>query len=306
MVVPEPTPQISPPPSPTFLDVPALIAGSVPRPRRGWLGYGTGALLVVVVMTALLVSGGEAERNVARLMSGVAMVAIAVTMGALAVATVRRYRAEQAIVEAAGELVQLRRWPQAGLVLEQILSRPAQSHAHRGRALIYLSAVLARYHRFDDAIAVHDHLLEHELLDVGAAMGLRIGRAMAMLREDHLFDADRAINELRRLDARSGESAGLVLVEIYRDVKTGHPDEAIDLFETNLPLLRDQLGHRVADAYALAARAYDLRGREAESRGAWEKATLLAPPGELVRRYSEVIAVAEKYPASPAPAEALG
>jgi hypothetical protein len=165
--------------------------------------------------------------------------------------------------------------------------------------------VLARYHRFDDAIAVHNHLLEHELVDGGAAFGIRVGRAMAMLREDHLFDADRAISELRRLEGNE-ETAGLALVEIYRDVKTGHPDEAIDVFETRLPTLRDQLGHRLADAYALVSRAYDLRGREAEARGAWEKATLLAPPIELVRRYPEVAPVAEKYPASPAPAGAIG
>jgi hypothetical protein len=175
----------------------------------------------------------------------------------------------------------------------------------RCQALVYLASVLARYHRFDDAIAVQDHLLDNELIDAPLAFALRVGRAMAMLREDHLFDADRAISELRRLEG-TGESAGLALVEIYRDVKTGHPDEAIDLFETKLPAMRDQLGHRVADAYALAARAYDLRSRDADARDAWAKATLLAPPGELVRRYPEVTVIAEKFPASPAPAGALG
>jgi tetratricopeptide (TPR) repeat protein len=171
--------------------------------------------------------------------------------------------------------------------------------------LVYLASVLSRYHRFDDAIKVHDHLIEHELTDAATAFGVRAGRAMAMLREDHLFDADRAISEMRRLDS-SRESATLALVEIYRDVKTGHPDEAIDLFETRLPSLRDQLGHRVADAYALVSRAYHLRGREAEARDAWAKATVLAPPVELVRRYPEVTPVAEKYPTTPAPAGALG
>jgi hypothetical protein len=128
---------------------------------------------------------------------------------------------------------------------------------------------------------------------------------MAMLREDHLFDADRAIAELRRLEGDQ-ETAGLALVEIYRDVKTGHPDEAIDIFETRLPTLRDQLGHRLADAYALVSRAYDLRERATDARDAWHKATLLAPPIELLRRYPEVAPVAEKYPPSPAPAGALG
>lgn len=290
---------------PPFLDVPALLHSSVPQRRSLWMGYGAGALLIVVVMAALAVVGTDEQRSAARLLASVVMIAVVVTLGVFAVNTVKRHRTEQAMVEAAGELVQLRRWPQAGLVLEQILSRPAMTFAQRSQALVYLASVLARYHRFDDAIAVHDHLLEHELTDGTTAFGVRAGRAMAMLREDHLVDADRAISEMRRFDG-DRESALLALVEIYRDVKTGHPDEAIDLFETGLPSLRDQLGHRVADAYALVSRAYDLRGREAEARDAWAKATTLAPPVELVRRYSEVTVIAEKYPAALAPAGALG
>src|SRR6476469_6385661 len=129
---------------------------------------------------------------------------------------------------------------------------------------------------------------------------------MGMLREDHLFDADRAIADLRRSTRRSEESeqsdassgpgleyAGLALIEIYRDVKTGHPDEAIELFNAKLPILRQQLGHRVGDAYALAARAYDLLGRRDEAQDAYEKATSLSAGSELLRRYPEVAALGE-------------
>jgi tetratricopeptide (TPR) repeat protein len=157
---------------------------------------------------------------------------------------------------------------------------------------------------------------------------------MAMLREDHLFDADRAINELRQIgrseraaaaaargaeDVTSvspgsagaaaqnifpvAESAGLALVEIYRDVKTGHPAEAVAIFEDRLSALRDQLGHRVADAYALAARAYDLLGREAEAADAYRRATLLCPPVELHRRYPEVAKLQGRYEPAAAPPE---
>jgi tetratricopeptide (TPR) repeat protein len=259
---------------------------------------------MVVLMAALLVSSG-AQRDAVRVLTAGAMIGVVAGMAVMAANAARRLREGRAMVEAAGELVQLRRWPQAGLVLEQVLSEPTPTHALRGQALLYLASVLSRYHRFNDAIAVQDHLLDSTLLDGPLAYAVRLGRAMAMLREDHLFDADRALSELRRLEG-TGESAGLALVEIYRDVKTGHPDEAIDLFETKLPVLRDQLAHRVADSYALAARAYDLRSREAEARDAWAKATLLAPPGELLRRYPEVTPVAEKYPATPAPVGALG
>jgi hypothetical protein len=123
---------------------------------------------------------------------------------------------------------------------------------------------------------------------------------MAMLREDHLFDADRAIAELRRESAGT-DSAGVALVEMYRDVKTGHPAEAVAVFEDKLPAMRDQLGHRVADAYALAARAYHQLGRDAEAQSAFANATLLAPRVELYRRYPEVEPLEAKYQASPAP-----
>jgi hypothetical protein len=143
-------------------------------------------------------------------------------------------------------------------------------------------------------------LLETVRFDENTAHGIRLGRAMAMLHEDHLVDADRAISELRRT-TQDRKSAGLALVEIYRDVKTGHPAEAIELFHESLPVLRQQLGHRTGDAYALLARAYDLLGREAEARDAYEKATVLTPISELRRRYPEVAKLSAKFTPAPAP-----
>jgi hypothetical protein len=149
---------------------------------------------------------------------------------------------------------------------------------------------------------VHNFVLENVQLDPGTQQALRIGRAMAMLREDHLFDADRAIAELRR--GGGDDSAGLALVELYRDVKTGHPTEAIELFHQRRESMRNQLGHRFADAYVLVARAYDLLGRESEARNAYHNATVLAPATELSRRYPETAGLLEKYGATPAPPEA--
>ena len=108
-----------------------------------------------------------------------------------------------------------------------------------------------------------------------------------MLREDHLVDADRAMSELRRISDRKS-SAGMALLELYRDVKTGHPQEAIAVFDESMGILRDQLGHRTGDAYGLVAKAYDMLGREGEARSMYEKATLLAPVVELERRYPEL------------------
>ncbi len=151
-------------------------------------------------------------------------------------------------------------------------------------------------------MTVHNYVLNEIPLDDATDHAVRLSRAMSLLREDNLLDADRAIAELRRA-SRGMESAGLALVEIYRDVKTGHPAEAIEMFENRLAVMQKQLGHRVADAWALAARAYDLLGRAADAKGAFENATLLTPLAEIVRRYPETEPLSKTYVPAPAPAE---
>ena len=283
-----------------FLNVSALLETSAPRQRVPWFWFFAGGVMVAVIVGAL--SSGEGAA--AAPMQGVAwllLTAVFIAMPLVLRTVVRQVRAEQRVVEGVSELVQLRQWPQAGMLLQQVLSRPARTIQLRTQALIYLAAVLARYNRCEDAIAVHTYLLENGLVDRGGAYGLKLGRAVAMLRDDHLFDADRAISDLRR--SGPADSAGLALVEIYRDVKTGHPDDAIRIYEQKLPALRDQLGHRLADAHALAARAYDLLGRGAEAAAAFRQATLLAPLAELCRRYAELNTLVERYQPAPAPAE---
>jgi tetratricopeptide (TPR) repeat protein len=227
--------------------------------------------------------------------STVTLFGIMVGMGALTWSAAKAANQEVGRLEAAEELVRLRRWDEAGAMLEALLSRPTRNPHARTQALVYLAAVLARFHRFGDAVMVYEHLLEHRLVEAEGAYGLKLGRAMALLREDRLFDADRAINELRRGEPAGG-SAGLAMVEIYRDVKTGHPREALEIFSEKLTALRSQLGHRVADAWALAARAHDLVGEEEAARKAYENATLLSSEAELHRRYPEVARLQGKYP----------
>jgi hypothetical protein len=307
-------------PAPGFLDVPWLLEASQPR-RVAWLGPGAGLFLLVVLGSALLSSRSTEMKALVDVASTLLMLAAFIAMAFVMWNTVRRQRDERRMLEAIEELVQLRRWPEAAAALEAMLSHPTRTPHARVQALIFLSSVLARYNRFDDAIAVQNHLLEYVNLDPSTAHALRLGRAMAMLREDHLVDADRAINELRREVSRATQaaatatdedqpeapqptvSAGLALIEMYRDVKTGHPDEAIDMFRKTLPSLRRQLGHRVSDAHALAAKAFDFLGDVAAAQSQWTQATLLSPVMELQRRYPELASMHQKYQPASAPAE---
>jgi len=308
-----------------FLDVPMLLEHSQPAPRTAWFWYGLGTFVLVVMLSAYASTQSPEMATLVRMLSGLIMVGLMVGMGLITWFAVKAQRSERLQLEAAEELVSLRRWPQAAVLLEAMLMRPTRSPGARVQALIYLSTVLARYHRFDDAISVQNHLLDNVMMDSGTSHALRLGRAMAMLRSDHLFDADRAISDLRRSTRRAEErnsedvedsdgsgttptptfeSAGLALIEVYRDVKTGHPAEAIEMFTAKLPILRQQLGHRSGDAYALVAKAYDLLGRSDAAQDAFEKATLLSPVDELNRRYPEVLSLSEKYNAALAPSAA--
>ena len=292
------------PPSPElqFLDAHELIERSRPAPRAAWMWYLGGGFISMVLISTLAGNRSPELHNAVRVLGALTMIGLMVLLSVFTMIAVSRQREDQRRMEGLEELVQLRRWPEAAMLLQTMLSRPMRSPHTRVQGLIYLTAVLARYHRFADAIVVQDHLLETIDLDRGTAYALKLGRAMAMLQEDHLVDASRAIGELRRVEG-SGESAGLALIDIYRDVKTGHPAEAIELFVAKLPQLRKQLGHRVADAWALVAKAYDMVGHEDAARQAYRNATLLAPIAEISRKYSEVASLTGKYAPASAPVE---
>src|SRR3954468_22717554 len=203
-----------------FLDVSALIERSQPHPRVGWFWYALGVFLLVVMGSAYLTSHSPQWATAVDLLSKFLMVALMVGLALMTSLTVRRQRDEARRVEMLEEMVQLRRWPEGAGTARGMLMQPSRTPAARIQALIFLSSILARYHRFEDAIAVHNHLLQTVNFDESTAHGIRLGRAMAMLREDHLVDADGAISELRRT-SQGRDSSGLALVELYRDVKTG-------------------------------------------------------------------------------------
>ena len=213
------------------------------------------------------------------------------------------FRAEQQQVEAAGELVQLRRWTEAGVLLQEFLSRPARTLHLRTQALIYLASVLARYHRFGDAIAVQEHLLDNELVEGGTAFGLRLGRAMAMLREDHLFDADRAISDLRRTGRppTSGrrEAGGGPPLSRLRESRRPPAEPSRSSKEAHGPRNARHASRRyalVAALRLLAARAKRVTVRTGDAPGA---------AAERSRRYPDVQKLEAKYDPAVAPPEAL-
>jgi tetratricopeptide (TPR) repeat protein len=291
-----------------FLDAADLLQRSRLRPLPNilWVGvwFGGAAALLFFLSHQLATSKSLAPyRALVQGATSVLMLVLMLGMGYLVWFGVRALRREGQQLEALQELVLLRRWPEAASLAGQLLSGPVRLPQTRLMGLLLLSRILMRYHRFSDAVMVCDELLQTDMLDADSARAVRVDRAMALLHEERLFDADRAISELRR-GAQVDQSGGLALLEIYRDVKTGHPDEAIQTFQISLSAMRRQLGHALGEAYALIACALDRLGRPAEAQTAFANATVLMPMPELTRRYGEVAAIAPAYTAARSPLEA--
>ena len=181
-----------------FLDVPALLESSRPRRTVNWYWFVVG----LICMLSLFDSFGSSEdapgKSAVWLLSTLLIAGASIAAITQRVMIVRRLRAQQQTVDAIDEMMQLRRWEPAGILLDRFLSSPVRSGRLWTTALVQLASLLGRHHRFEDAIAVQDFLIENEMLDDQSDYFLRLGRAMAMLREDHLVDADRAISDLRR------------------------------------------------------------------------------------------------------------
>lgn len=282
---------------PSTLDLPpvaALLQRSEPGRPLPWR-WGILTLMVITVFLLNRVDPSAGNRDLVLAFTFSLILLGLVIFSLLSARNVARaQRTELAQLQRADELIQTRRWPEAASLLLALLARPMRTQAARVQALIFFVTVLMRYHRFVEAIEINDYILQNFPIDPISRHGLRVGRAMAMLREDHLVDADRALGELRRESA--DKSAGLSLLEIYRDVKTGHASEAVALFTDRRQSMRQQLGHRLGDAFALIARAYDMLGEDQHAAQHWQWATLLVPSVELARRYPELSAIIGKYP----------
>ncbi len=285
-----------------FLDVPQLLRRSQPIRRAVWMWYALGLMGAMVLVSSVARSQAPSRAGAIEAASSLAMLALLGGSMYVMFSAARAVHAEQQRLQAIEELMLLRRWDQAAGLLEHLMSSPMRTLEGRFQAMMFLASILARYHRFHEAVEMYDRLLETDGLDPASSHGLRLGRAMAILRDDRLYDADRAIVELRR--DGTGPSPGLELIELYRDVKTGHPQDAVERFDRTIKDLKRALGCRAADAWGLVAAARLALGDSAGARTHWLAATSLVPPLELVRRYPELSTISQTFQPVPVPQEA--
>jgi hypothetical protein len=197
----------------------------------------------------------------------------------------RRQQKEKDALRQIDESIRLGNWAQAASAVEQFLGKPVMLPQVRVQGLIYLGAVLVRQGQYQQVLDLYSYLLETVAFPPQIAISLRCVRVYAMLREEHLSDAYQAISQLKR--DTPGGSAMLSLLELYRLVKMGHPDDALQLFGQKWAQLAEQLGHRSCDGWALAAAAALAMGREQEADGYARNAGLLGDVREIGQRFPE-------------------
>jgi hypothetical protein len=192
------------------------------------------------------------------------------------------------------------------LAISDMLGRSMMSPLNRVRALEVYVHLLSDSGRFEEASETVEGMLA-DGVPLTMVAPLRAARVYAMLRDQRLVDADRALSELRRTDpdvelSRQGEAL-VVLLQLYRDAVTGHGEEALRLLDAKRGVVARQLGVRVAEADALGAHAALSVGRPDEAALLWSRATLLLTPQALLARYPQLQSTSSQLPAAPTPVE---
>jgi len=276
-----------------------VMRQSLPRPGVRWERYAVlGYFFVGAMLFALL---------------PFAIVFFLLCLGGLSLfsvllrASMTRASLESERLRVIDELIRLRRWTEAAAGLRNTMSQPLLSDQHWLTALGHWATLRLRYHEFEPASEILRRMLgemparfPHPIFVGPVGVALRIKLASTHLYTDQLVDFDNELSKIRRQireienpqepTATSTSTANelrceLVALELYRDVVTHHPEEAIALYEQSREKLRDTLCHRFAGPMALAAHAYRVQGDRARAGKMFADACLLMPEVELRRLY---------------------
>lgn len=259
--------------------VPRLLETSEPRRSVGVTAPLFLAGIIIATMLTIQGKGGWVQAVLPGVFAGMIIFSVINSMRMAKVT-----RKEQEGLRLSDEAIRLGRWDEAQRQLLGMLSMPFQRVQTRYQALLFLSSLLSRRERHEENLKLQEYLLSTAQMPQPIAFSLRCARAYGLLREERLTDAYEAIGQLRRED---GSSAMLNLLEIYRLVKMGHRDDAMKLFEQKRGQMTRQLGHRVADAWALAGVAAKNSGKLEEAASFRRKALLLGNAQEITRRFPE-------------------
>lgn len=199
------------------------------------------------------------------------------------------------------EAARLQDWDRAETLAINILKRPINLPSHRAKALLALAAVAEHHNRFDSAQVVYEHLLSEGTADPTQLQTATLSLAGAMLRNEQVTDAVQLIDQLRRMELPESIQANVELLALYREVTMGQHEDALADSERRRELFRKYLSTKAGYGYALLAAGFERAGDRKRAEQLWRDATMLVSVERLCNRFRELIAVAEKYPATPCP-----
>lgn len=208
----------------------------------------------------------------------------------------RRQQRVMASLEDAWEAVQFRNWDRAESLLLYVLRRPLPSSPIRVRSFLALAGVADGRRQYDILQHVLLRLLQEYEVDRGLNCFIRIALAGVMLHTDQLTDAIHLIEKLNRETLPQPLRARVELLNLFRSVRMGQVDDALQAADQRRDLFRRYLGTKAGYGYGLLAAAFDRAGNTEQAACFWRDATLLMPPDEMVERFTEMRAVAAKYP----------
>lgn len=253
----------------------ALIASSRPHGRGYWLLRRWGPITGIAGAVLLL-------WNIPESAGGWSLVPLAILAIVLGVSwyfglTLRRRHSLQT---RAAEAVQTRQWAHAQALLQQVLSRPIDSPEMRGSALLSLAEVAASRGRHAAAVTLCDSVLEIRTGEASARLA-KIRKALSLLAEDRLTDANTLIDSLRAQQLPEPLGTLVELAVLYRQIRTGHVEDAVAAAPQLARRAREHLGHRAAMVYGLQASAHLAGGDRPSAERYYDCATRLMTPARL-------------------------
>ncbi|MAG17035.1 MAG: hypothetical protein CMJ21_03095 [Phycisphaerae bacterium] len=187
-----------------------------------------------------------------------------------------------------------------------------------GRSVALIAHVFDRLRCYESALAAYDFLLQRMPAEHPAAVHLRVQRAITLMINDQLVDADDALRRLRgdiELLGDAGASAAYRLAQLVQEVLTFHYDHAVACADELLDALRP-LGIEAGYGHALVALSWlnVARSQHGADRDAtndqstsglsstaehayaqaakwWSTATLLMPVSQLIDRFAPLRAL---------------
>jgi len=234
---------------------------------------------------------------------------------------VQQQRAGAAMNQQAAELAMLRSHREALRTVWRVLPRLTRRPTEHRKAVGTLAQSLDALACHEAAVVAYDYLIARAAPEHPMRAELLLRKAVSVLAEDRLVDADDLLRQARGSIDASGDSplvSLLTYAALLQHIKTHHDDDALRLVADDEPAFIEKLqplGTQVGCAHALVALAghrwIERLARREHERGSdgpslssdaallpeaartlaersWRRATLLMPRERLVARHAEL------------------